>query len=65
MVLLSDITDRASVLDAYRQIESCLPPIAGVCQGASKCQPSLLRSLSNRITDAILHLYSGVRGCSS
>ncbi|KAI0974339.1 hypothetical protein F4678DRAFT_371999 [Xylaria arbuscula] len=33
-IFACDITDRAAVLDTYRQIESCLPPIAGVCQGA-------------------------------
>ncbi|KAI1739512.1 hypothetical protein F4680DRAFT_466356 [Xylaria scruposa] len=33
-ILMCDITDRAAVLDLYRTIESSLPQIAGVCQGA-------------------------------
>ncbi|KAI0450748.1 hypothetical protein F5B21DRAFT_507934 [Xylaria acuta] len=51
MMLSSDITDRAAVLDLYRQIESCLPPIAGVCQGAMVLQDV---AISNMALDSLL-----------
>ncbi|KAI0434876.1 hypothetical protein F5Y09DRAFT_354859 [Xylaria sp. FL1042] len=41
-----DITDRAAVLDLYRQIESSLPQIAGVCQGAMVLEDVTLSNMS-------------------
>ncbi|KAI1422845.1 hypothetical protein F5Y12DRAFT_786475 [Xylaria sp. FL1777] len=50
-VFACDITDRAAVLDLYRQIECCLPQIAGVCQGAMVLQDV---AISNMSLDSLL-----------
>ncbi|KAI0808888.1 hypothetical protein GGR55DRAFT_689814 [Xylaria sp. FL0064] len=48
---MCDITDRAAVLDVYRQIEFSLPQIAGVCQGAMVLEDA---ALSNMSLDSLL-----------
>ncbi|KAI8623593.1 hypothetical protein F5Y19DRAFT_481509 [Xylariaceae sp. FL1651] len=50
-IFACDITDRTAVQDLHRQIESGLPPIAGVCQGAMVLEDV---AISNMSLDSLL-----------